>query len=69
MAMLTKGKHHVEIFCFVEIALFIFSDSCFRAAQIAKISLLALMVTSLGNHLVLHARCNYRPFVFMQSDA
>jgi len=46
------------------IALFIFSDSCFITAQIAKISLLADAVASLDNHLVLHARCNYRLFVF-----
>jgi len=43
---------------------FIFSDSCFSAAQIAKISLLALIVASLDNHIFLHARCN-RPFVFV----
>jgi len=69
--MLTKRKQHVEIFVFISrsktthIASFIFSDSCFSAAQIAKISLLALTVAVLDNHLVLHARCNYRPFVFV----
>jgi len=69
--MLTKGKHHVEIFVFrsrsktTHIASFLFSDSCFSAAQIAKISLLALTVASFDNHHVLHARCNRRPFVFM----
>jgi len=31
----------------------------------AKISLLALTVASLDNYLVLHARCNCRPFVFI----
>jgi len=40
---------------------FLFSDSCFNAAQIVKISLLALGVASLDNHLVL----DYRPFVFI----
>jgi len=44
------------------IASFLFSDSCFNAAQMAKISLLALTVASLDNHLVLHARCNCRLF-------
>ena len=44
------------------IALFLFSDSCFSAA---KISLLTLAVASLDNHLVLHAPCNCRPFVFI----
>jgi len=43
------------------IASFMFSDSCLSAAQIAQISLLALTVASLDNHLVFHARCNYRP--------
>jgi len=47
------------------IASFLFSDSCFSAAQIAKISLLALTVASLDYHLVLHARCNCRPFLFI----
>jgi len=42
------------------VAPFLFSDSCFSAAQIASISLLALTVASLDNHLVLHARCRYR---------
>jgi len=41
------------------------SDSCFSAAQIAKISLLAVKVVSLDNHIVLHARCNRRPSVFI----
>jgi len=71
--MLTnKRKHHVEIFCFYKsqwnnahCIIYIFSDSCFSAAHIAKTSLLALTVASLDNHLVLHARCNYRPFVFI----
>jgi len=31
----------------------------------AKIALLALTVASLDNHLVLLARCNYRPFAFI----
>ena len=35
------------------------SHSCFSAAQIAKISLLALTVASLDNYLVLNARCNF----------
>jgi len=47
------------------IASFLFSDSCFSAAKIAKISLVALTVASLVNHLVLHARCMSRPFVFI----
>jgi len=47
------------------IAIFLFSDSCFSAAQKAKILLLALTVVSLDNHLVLRARCNYRLFVFI----
>jgi len=38
------------------IASFLSSDSCFSAAQIAQISLLALTVASHDNHLVLHAR-------------
>jgi len=69
--MLTKGKQHIEIFVFISrnktkhIASFIFSDRYFSGAQIVKISLLALTVTSLDNHLVLHARCNYRLFVFI----
>jgi len=49
----------------MHIASFIFSDSCFSAAHIAKISLRALTVASLDNHFVLHARCNCRPFVFI----
>ena len=53
------------------IASFLFSDSCFSVAQIPQISLLALTVASLDNHLVLHARCNCRSFAFIvqQSDA
>jgi len=47
------------------IASFSFPDSCFSAAQIAKISLIAPTVASLDNHLVLHARCNCRPFLFI----
>ena len=43
---------------------FLFSYSCFSAAQIPKISLLALSVASLDNYLALHARCNCQPFVF-----
>ena len=39
--------------------------SCFSADQMAKISLVALTVASLDNHLVLHARCNCQPFVFI----
>jgi len=45
-------------------ASFLFSDSCFRTAQIAKSSPLTLTVASLDNHLVLHARCNCQPFAF-----
>ena len=45
------------------IASFLFYDSWSIAAQIPKISLLPLTVTSLDNHLVLHARCNCRTFV------
>jgi len=61
--MLTKANHHVEIVFLsgsktAQIASFLFSDNCFSAAQIAKISLPALTVASLDNHLVLHARCN-----------
>ena len=44
------------------IASCLFSDSCFSAE---KISLLALTVASFDNHLVLHERCNCRPFVFI----
>ena len=47
------------------IASFLSSDSCFSAAQIAKISLLILTAASLDNHLVLNARCNCRPFVLV----
>jgi len=47
------------------LASFSFSDSCFSAAQIGKISLLALTVATLDNHLVLHARCNCWPFFFI----
>ena len=47
------------------ISSFLTSDSCFSAAQRAKILLLALTVASLDNHLVLHARCNCQPFVFL----
>jgi len=60
--MLTKGKQHVEIFVFISrsktthIASFLSSDSCFSAAQIAKVSLLVLTVASLDNRLVLNAR-------------
>jgi len=47
------------------IASFLFSNSCFGAAQIAKIALRALTLASLDNHApVLHARCNHRPFAF-----
>jgi len=38
---------------------FLLSHSCFSAAQIAKISLLALTVASLDNYLVLNTRCNF----------
>jgi len=41
------------------------SDSSFSAAQIAKISLVAVTVASPDNHFILHARCNCRPFVFI----
>jgi len=64
-----KGKHHVKFFVFrsrsktTHLASFLFSDNCFSAAQIAQIS--ALTVASLDKHLVLHARCNYWPFVFI----
>jgi len=66
--MLTKGKHRVEIVCLsrseaAHVASFF--DNCFSAAQIAKISTLALTVASLDKHLVFHARCNCRPFVFI----
>jgi len=60
--MSTKGKQHVYFFVFVSrnetthIATFLFSDHCFSGAQIAKISLPALTVDSLDNHLVLNAR-------------
>jgi len=47
------------------IASFLFSDSCFSEVPIARISLLALLVASLDNHLVLHARCNCQCFVFI----
>ena len=47
------------------IASFIFSDSCFSAAQIPKISHQALTVASLDNNHVLHAHCNCQPFVFI----
>ena len=47
------------------IASSLFCDRCFSAAQIARISILALAVAALDNHLVLHARCNCRPFVFI----
>jgi len=69
--MLTKGKQHVEICILISRsktthkASFTFSDSCFSAAQIPEISFLALTVASLDNRLVLHARCNCRPFVFI----
>ena len=46
----------------MHIVSFLFSDICFSAAQTPKISLL---VASLHNHLVLHARCNCRPSVFI----
>ena len=46
-------------------ASFLFPVSYSSAAQKAKISLIALTVASLDNHLVLHARCNCRPFVFI----
>jgi len=69
--MLTKERHHVEFFVLISrnktthIALFIFSDSCFSAAEIAKIALLALTVASLDNHLVFHARYNSQAFAFI----
>jgi len=68
--MLTKGKHNVKIVFLsrsktARIASFGFSDYCFIAAQIAKIALPALTAVSLDNHLVLHSRCNCRPFVFI----
>jgi len=53
--MLTKRKAPLKFF--VEIALFVFSDSCCRLAQIAEISPLALTVASVNHHLVLHAWC------------
>ena len=67
--MLTKGKQYAEIFVFISrsktthIASFLFSDSWFSAAQIAKILPLALTVALIDNHLVLHARCNCGLFV------
>ena len=69
--MLTRPKHHAEIFVFIScsktthLASLSFSDSCFSAGQTAKISLHALTVASLDNHLLLHARCNCRPLVFI----
>jgi len=68
--MLTKGKQHVEIVFLsrsktAPVASFLFSDNCFSATQIPKISLLALTVASLDNHVVLDTRCNCRPFVFI----
>jgi len=69
--MLTKGTYHDEIFVFISrsetthFESFLFPDSHSSAAQKAKISLIALTVASLDNHLVLHARCNCRPFVFI----
>jgi len=47
------------------IAPFLFSDSCFSAAQTAKISLLPFTVASLGQPPILHARYNCRPSVFI----
>ena len=47
-------------------ASFLFSDSYFSGAQTPKISLLVLTVASLDNHLVLHARCDCWPFVFIK---
>ena len=47
------------------IASSLFCDRCFSAAQIARISILALAVAALDNHLVLHAPCNCRLFVFI----
>ena len=44
---------------------FLFPDSYSRAAQIVKISHLALTVASLDNHLVVHARWNRRPLVYI----
>jgi len=38
---------------------YLVSHSCFSAAHIAEISLLALTVASLDNYLVLNARCNF----------
>jgi len=46
-------------------ASFLFPVSYSSAAQKAKISLIALTVASLDNHLVLHARCNCQPYVFI----
>ena len=48
-----------------QIASFLISTSFFSAAQIAKISLLALTAASLDNQLVLNARCNCGPFVLI----
>ena len=45
------------------IAPFLFSDSCFSAAQTAKISLLPFTVASLGQPPILHARYNCQPSV------
>jgi len=44
---------------------FLVSHSCFSAALISKISLLALTVASLDNYLVLNARSNCLPCVFI----
>jgi len=66
-----KESSMLKLFVFIRrsktthIASFLFSNSCFSAAQIAKISLLALTAASLDNHLVLNARCNCRPFVLI----
>jgi len=49
----------------MHIASYLFSDSCFSAAQIAQISLLALTAASLDNHLVLNARCSCQPFALV----
>jgi len=46
-------------------ASFLFSDSCFSAAQMTKISLLALTVASLDNHLFCMPAATADFFVFI----
>jgi len=68
VTMFKKEKYHIEFFVFIShsktthIASFLLSDRYFSAP---KISFLSLTVSLLDNYLVLHARCNCRPFVFI----